>query len=533
MNKTASRAGWLFFVTLPPFGWLVGRFEHLIDDAFISFRYAHNWAAGHGLSYNPGVGEPVEGFSNFLWVALLAGFERLGAVPEQVANIVSVACGALLLWLFHRSAVRDFGFGARSALLGTLFLACFPPFAVWCTGGLETAAFSLALFASWRELCRPPPARPLLAGFLALCVAGLRPEGAIWALGLVLASGVALQFSPDWRGRLKLYLPAVLAGIALLLLCRQLYFGEWVANTTRAKGSLGGEVWLRGLKDLASYFLIFLSPLLVLMLLPRALTHGSKLLLRSALLMLLAGMLSNVAVGGDWMAFFRFLAPLTPFLALLLAGGLERLPRALSVCTGLLAIGLSLLPAFELHLVPASVRERVYFRTFLKKGYETELGRFETSRRNLALYEGIGRALSRVAGPGDSLVMGPIGAIGYYSGVIIHDRNGLVDREVARRPSSGTRSAGHDKRVPRSFFADRRPTWYEMTFLPAPLDEWPLSVHARMLFERVTAVDPEERALLGLCYPERIEVPGGALFGLRATDSEAEARAAWNALGIQ
>ena len=29
------------------------------DDAFISFRYAANWAAGHGLVWNPG--ERVEG----------------------------------------------------------------------------------------------------------------------------------------------------------------------------------------------------------------------------------------------------------------------------------------------------------------------------------------------------------------------------------------------------------------------------------------------------------------------------------------
>ena len=539
MSKTPPRDGWLWWLTLLPFGWLVARFWHLIDDAYISFRYAHNWAAGNGLRYNLGEGTPVEGFSNFLWVALLTVFERLGIAPEQIANLVSVACGVALIWLFHRSAVRDLGLSERSALLGTLFLACFPPFAVWCTGGLETAAFSLALFAGWRELTRPGPARPLLAGFLALCLVGLRPEGPAWAFGLLLASGVGLGFSPVWRARLRRCLPLVLVGTVVLLLCRQVYFGEWVANTARAKGALGGEVWLRGLKDLCSYLFVFLSPFVVVVLLPRAVGRGSPGQLRSALSMLLAGMTCNVAVGGDWMAFFRFLAPLTPFLALLLAAGLESLPRAVSLATGLLAVGLSLLPAFDVHLVPASLRERLYFRTF-KKGYETEFGRFETSRRNVALFESIGRALSQVAGPDDSLVMGAIGAIGYYSGVTIHDRNGLVDREVALRPATGTRSAGHDKRVPRSFFADRRPTWYELTFLPAPLDQRPLSVYARTILQRAEREHAEERTLIELCFPERIPVqadgdrlPAGALFALRGTDSPEQARAMWESLGIR
>jgi hypothetical protein len=35
----------------------------LSDDAFMSFRYALNLLAGHGLVYNPG--ECVEGHANF------------------------------------------------------------------------------------------------------------------------------------------------------------------------------------------------------------------------------------------------------------------------------------------------------------------------------------------------------------------------------------------------------------------------------------------------------------------------------------
>ena len=42
-----------------------------LDDAFISFRYAANLVQGHGLVWNPGE-LPVEGFTNLLWVLIMA-----------------------------------------------------------------------------------------------------------------------------------------------------------------------------------------------------------------------------------------------------------------------------------------------------------------------------------------------------------------------------------------------------------------------------------------------------------------------------
>jgi hypothetical protein len=51
--------------------------DYTSDDAYISFRYARNLGDGLGLVWNPG--EHVEGYSNFLWVMILAGAYRLGA----------------------------------------------------------------------------------------------------------------------------------------------------------------------------------------------------------------------------------------------------------------------------------------------------------------------------------------------------------------------------------------------------------------------------------------------------------------------
>src|SRR5690606_26802938 len=48
----------------------------LTDDAFISFRYAENLVAGHGLVFNPG--ERVEGITNPAWTLWIAVGHALG-----------------------------------------------------------------------------------------------------------------------------------------------------------------------------------------------------------------------------------------------------------------------------------------------------------------------------------------------------------------------------------------------------------------------------------------------------------------------
>src|SRR4051812_35207028 len=39
-----------------------------VDDAFITFRYSQNLAAGYGPTFNPGVLPHAEGYTSFLWM---------------------------------------------------------------------------------------------------------------------------------------------------------------------------------------------------------------------------------------------------------------------------------------------------------------------------------------------------------------------------------------------------------------------------------------------------------------------------------
>ena len=98
-GRTGGRgAGFLWFVIalalLVGHGWT---FRFVIDDAFISFRYAANMLDGHGLVFNRG--EMVEGYSNLLWVHLSAFGMKLGLDPLLWARIMGTAAMAIVLAL--------------------------------------------------------------------------------------------------------------------------------------------------------------------------------------------------------------------------------------------------------------------------------------------------------------------------------------------------------------------------------------------------------------------------------------------------
>jgi hypothetical protein len=70
------------------------------DDAFISLHYARNWIEGNGLVFNPG--ERVEGYTNFLWLALIAGCGRLGLDLPLAALALGLVAYAATIVLVHR-----------------------------------------------------------------------------------------------------------------------------------------------------------------------------------------------------------------------------------------------------------------------------------------------------------------------------------------------------------------------------------------------------------------------------------------------
>ena len=61
--------------------WLDYR-DFWLDDSFITFRYARNWADGLGPNFNPG--EAVEGYTTFSWLTLVAIAFRFGLITRVI-----------------------------------------------------------------------------------------------------------------------------------------------------------------------------------------------------------------------------------------------------------------------------------------------------------------------------------------------------------------------------------------------------------------------------------------------------------------
>src|SRR5262249_25366934 len=64
-----------------------------MDDPYIHFQFARNFASGAGFSFNPGV--PTPGATSPLWVVLLAAGRPLGAPLESLAIVLGLASAAL------------------------------------------------------------------------------------------------------------------------------------------------------------------------------------------------------------------------------------------------------------------------------------------------------------------------------------------------------------------------------------------------------------------------------------------------------
>lgn len=460
------------------YAYLVSHFWFVCDDAFISFRYARNWALGRGLRYNLGDALPVEGYSNFLWVVVCALFERLHADVTFWVPLLSFACGSILLYRVHSVLRRHFAASLDIAALAIASLALSPPFVLWSTGGLETMAFAWALFETFERLIlrRERPAA-LSAGLFGLALALLRVEGIGWSVFIGLLALWTHRSKPrQYRRAFFFYFGIVIAGFALYFAWRYSYYQRPMANTYYAKTALSIDLLIRGLKYVMLFILTFVTPLAFI---PGWLVarRGSE---RDAAFAMFALILANlgfaIVVGGDFMAMGRLLVPgLVVFNAFFVAWLVEKgwnLPAragTTAVCATLVLLVGGLLPAWDYHLVPEPVRSAFHFRYDAPR-FRSELEQWAFMRHNARTWKAIGLALQQYARPGDTLVEGAIGNIGYYSGLFIYDRFGLVTPKVTRFQASEdeTRSPGHDRQVPAVFFLEDQPTFLHVDRVSGP-----------------------------------------------------------------
>ena len=105
---------------------LVYVWNFTIDDAFISFRYGEHLVSGLGLVWNIGQ-PPVEGYTNFLWVILIAFYIMLKLNPvisSKIIGLLSVLGIIALFWFMTRDMFKD----KKNELIAFTVEHCFPPY---------------------------------------------------------------------------------------------------------------------------------------------------------------------------------------------------------------------------------------------------------------------------------------------------------------------------------------------------------------------------------------------------------------------
>lgn len=218
------------------------RMYALFDDAMISMRYAWNLVQGHGLVWNVGQ-DPVEGYTNFLWVLVMASqialFGRLhGVLAMQIVGLLILCANALLSLSVLRTVRRRLALPdslfAEGLLLALTLL--YYPSSYWGLMGMETSLVTLwALLALLLALGQDEAqarSLPWLSVVLGLAF-WTRPDTLILAALLLAYRAYALGLRA-WRAWLREGL-IVLAFVAALSLFRLAYYGALVPNTYTLK----------------------------------------------------------------------------------------------------------------------------------------------------------------------------------------------------------------------------------------------------------------------------------------------------------
>jgi arabinofuranosyltransferase len=315
----------------------------IADDALISLRYAARLLDGHGLTWT--AGEPVEGYSNLLWVLAVALVGAFGVDLIDAARglgLVGFVGGmSAVVWLHLRRGST----GAGAALCGTLAIAGSAQVAVWSVGGLE---------------------QPLVGGLLACgCALFLaRLDGGLTSFRAWVVPGVPLGLLCITRPDGPLF--AALLGCALLMTRRrvQAVLGLWAAPALLTAGQLVFRLSYYGHPTPTSAAAKFhpnlqraseglayvteglsaMGPLCALACVGLALSlrHPERRAGALSIAALATGWMAYICIiGGDIFPAWRHLLPVAVFFAFLVADGVASIPgRGGLVAVVLVAAGL-------------------------------------------------------------------------------------------------------------------------------------------------------------------------------------------------
>lgn len=478
--KSVPPAEWAFLAVLLFLFFLLAfvTYYTLGEDAFISFRYAENLARGRGLVYN--AGEWVEGYSNLLWVLLLAPFDWLGIRLHVAARVLSTILFAALVvagWWLGRTLTADRWPRWAGAWI-PVALALEPYLHFHDDRGLETTAYAALLGMS---LFAVALRRFMIAAALAGLATIIRPEGIGFALVLLPAVYTAGEAPEAWRRCLRFALVPLGLFIAQVLF-RRIAYHEWVPNTVIAKHP-SGSGFREVLALICSHAFVPIIGAVGCALALR--DRGLRPLATGSLCTMAAAILFQVKAGALLNEGFRYLIPLMvpsvvgTWLLILAAPARARLYAAGPL---LLLFPVTIFTSNEADLFRGNGdarRSQVVVRIFEKPTWNLrERWRWYLSDPVFINAE-VGRWTADALPPGTVIAADQMGQLGYYAGPdrTIIDLLGLMDRRIARNGVSVA-------------YLEERAVGYVIVQVADDSDFWPRDLrlkpsvpHLRELFE--------------------------------------------------
>lgn len=365
------------------------------DDDYICYRYARNLLRGHGLVFQPG--QAVEGYTNPLWVLLMAGVLALDLAPTVASRAIGIGAAAVAVWAVGRAWRARY---PDSRLSPALVVAALPAVAWHAVAGLGTTLLAALLALAFLEWDR---GRARWVGLWLALACLLRQEAALFALPF--AAGTVR------RDRLAAALPvAALVGWTAF---RWFTYGRLLPMPWYVKKLPLLVDWGYGLRYVLTATVTSGVGVLAL------LAPAARAPWRPVGWLLVLHTLYVVHVGGDFVALARFHVPVLPLLVLLAGSALRERSRGLALGLGVvLALGVQWLrlpwSGETARRHPLVLEQALRYRVLDHRAFEDR-------------WERIGRTLARTCPPDTTVATSPIGAIGWTSDLPLVDMLGLTN----------------------------------------------------------------------------------------------------------
>jgi hypothetical protein len=449
--------------------WHSLQFGFITDDAYISFVYSHNFAEHGELVFNVGL-DPVEGFTNFLWVLVLGLFMVVGLQPEVMSLVLGFgfAVGTLVVSFRIMEHLREDRDDRVWDYVPATLLALSSGFACWTSGGLETQMFTfwvalgLYLYARGDE-----DGKPLRrAGAVFALAAMTRPEGLL-VVAVVGAHRLAFNVVRDRRlvpSRDELWCAGwFLALWVPFFAWRWWYYGYPFPNTAYVKAGDAPARYLDKLHGAGLYYIwvwakqtgmIYAAPIAVLGALiarprSRAFFAGSLAACTAVVYLLYVW-----RVGGDFMGLHRFIMPVFLLSSIAVVLGLRWSSRANRYAGW--GVAAALVVAFGLAQNGLSRRSMEWRNWKSDRGIDTPAFLWVYTHDRAV----IGKHMRECMRDTDFSILGGAGAKPFYGRMRGVDVFGLVSEEIAHEVKPTHPRPGHNKWAPDKFlFETYSPTF--------------------------------------------------------------------------